>query len=204
MESFLALPQEKQRAILEAAMGVFGAAGYKKAYVSDIATAAGIGKAMVFYYFGSKKALYLYLMEYAGQIMQTEVMNKRDSGGKDFFDRIMDATNRKLSVMKRHPALIAFLNSIYFENDKEVETEIKALLLQGEAARSEVALDGMDRRKFKDGVDPQLVLNILVKFTEGVVGSRLDDTRTIDEMMDEFSQCFDLLRNNLFKEEFLK
>lgn len=200
----MALPQEKKRTILEAAMSVFGAAGYKKAYVSDIAAAAGIAKAMVFYYFGSKKALYLYLIEYAGQTMQSEVMSKRDSGGMDFFDRIMDATNLKLAVMKRHPALIAFLNSIYVENDNEVEPEIKSLLSQGEAVRSEIALDGMDRSKFKDGVDPQLVLNILVKFAEGVVGSRLDETRTIDEIMDEFSQCFNLLRNNLYKEEFLK
>lgn len=61
LDKFLALPKEKQKAILDGAMQVFGSAPYKKASVGDIAKAAGISKGMVFYYFGSKKELYLFL-----------------------------------------------------------------------------------------------------------------------------------------------
>ena len=204
MEHFWALPSEKQQIILEAAMAGFATEGYKKAYVSEIAKAAGISKAAVFHYFGSKKNLYLYLIKFAGDIMQKEVMPKRDSGSTDFFDRIVDAAYRKASVLKRYPALINFMSSVYFENDTEILTDIQLLLSQGEAARSQIALDGADIMKFKDGVDPQLVVSILVKFSEGVAGSRLDTDRSIDEIMDEFSKCLNLLRSNLYKEEFLK
>ena len=204
MEKFFALPREKQDGIAAAAMGVFGAVGYKKAYISEIAAAAGISKALVFYYFGNKKALYLYLIEYAGKIMTTELRAKEDTTNTDFFDRIVDATRLKLSVVNSYPAINGFLTSIYYEDDPEVAAEIKTLLSQGEGIRSQIALSGTDESKFKDGVDPALVMNILVKFTEGALGSRLEHVRTIDEMMAEFTRCLDLLKNNLYREEFLK
>ena len=204
MEKFLVLSGEKQKQIIEAAMNVFGKVGYKKAYISEIAAAAGISKAMIFYYFGSKISLYLYLIEYARKIIVTGVQENRENNSTDFFDRIIEATKLKLSVMSRYPALNGFLTSIYHEDDPEVALELKAVFSQGEDVRAEIALDGTDESKFKDGVDPKVVMNILVRFTEGVVGSRSDNTRSIDEIMAEFTPCFDLLKSNLYKEEFLK
>ena len=58
INEFSRLSAEKQSAVMHAAMGVFAAAGYKKAYISEIAKAADISKALVFYYFGNKKSLY--------------------------------------------------------------------------------------------------------------------------------------------------
>lgn len=204
VKNFLVLPQEKQQIIINEAMGVFGAAGYKKAYISDIAAAAGISKASVFHYFGSKKALYLYLIEYAGMVLMNEMARKTDSDSIDFFDRIMHAISQKLSVMKRYPALYGFLSSVFFEKDREVAPYIKELLSQSGVKQSEIAINGIDMSKFKEGVDPQHVLYMLTRFTEGVVGSHIDETQTIDEVMAKLKQCIDLLRNNLYKEEFLK
>ncbi|MCL1982673.1 MAG: TetR/AcrR family transcriptional regulator [Clostridiales bacterium] len=204
MEKFLALPQERQDIIAAAAMSVFGAVGYKKAYISDIAAAAGISKALVFHYFGSKKTLYLYLIEYTGKIMAASVQEQRNTESADFFEKIVEAAKLKLSIMNRYPAMAGFLASIYYEDDPAVASEIQELLSKGEDVRMQIALSGTDESKFKDGVDPKLVINILVKFTEGVMGSRLDNLVSIDAIMLEFSQCVDLLRNNLYKEEFLK
>lgn len=51
--------QEKNRArILEAAFGEFAAFGYRGATVDNIATAAGMSKSNLLYYFGSKKDIY--------------------------------------------------------------------------------------------------------------------------------------------------
>lgn len=204
MEKFFALPKERQDFIVAAAMGVFGASGYKKAYISDIAAAAGISKALVFHYFGNKKTLYLYLIEYAGSAMITEVQQKREIANTDFFDKVIDATKLKLGIMGRYPAMAGFLASMYYEGDPEVADEVGKLLLEGEDVRQQITLEGADEHKFKEGVDPKLVLNILVKFTEGVVGSRLDNARPLDEIMFEFTQCLNLLKNNLYKEEYLK
>ncbi|MDL2293402.1 TetR/AcrR family transcriptional regulator [Ruminococcaceae bacterium OttesenSCG-928-D13] len=49
------LPEEKRHQILLAAFSCFGNGGYRKASIADIAKTAGISKASVFQYFGTKK-----------------------------------------------------------------------------------------------------------------------------------------------------
>lgn len=43
---------------------------------------------MIFHYFGTKKALYLYLINLCGDIMMNEVNEKFDNTVTDLFDRI--------------------------------------------------------------------------------------------------------------------
>ena len=44
------------------------------------------------------------------------------------FARIKLATSIEISVMKKHPAILSFLNGAYFENDEEVKDDIKVFL----------------------------------------------------------------------------
>ena len=202
-DEFLRLPEDKQKAIVSSAMRVFAASGYKKAYVSEIASAAGISKALVFYYFGTKKALYLFLVDHAYNLMMTELHGSKINETDDFFDRINRIASVELNLMKQQPAITGFMNSMYFEADAEVAADLRKLIVEGGPTRESLALSGVDLSRFKDGVDPKLVVNILVKFTEGVVNSRTN-AESFEESMDEFNSCLELLRNNLYKEEFLK
>ena len=205
MEKFLSLPKGKQKNIIDAALAAFGKMGYRKASMNDIATAAGISKGLVFHYFGNKKALYLYLIEFSGNIVLGEMNRRFDKTISDFFDRIRLATEIKMSLIKQYPAILLFLGSVYYETDKEVADNIKGILAQSEEVRGGLAFDGMDASKFKEGIDPRLVVNILIKFSEGYV-SGTPNTAEIDfdKLHSEFEACLNLMRNNFYKEEFLK
>ena len=61
-EEFFNLPKEKQLRIINAGFEVFGKNEYKRAVTDDIAAKAGISKGLLFYYFGNKKALYMYFI----------------------------------------------------------------------------------------------------------------------------------------------
>ncbi len=204
MEKFLKLSLEKQKKIIDAALISFGNNGYKKASISDIATVAGISKAMIFHYFGTKKSLYLYLINFCGNILINEINEKFDYSVSDFFDRIKLASDIEISVMKKHTAIMLFLNSMYFEKDEEVKTDIQDILAQGEGVRNKIALDYMDTSKFKDGVDPKLVLKMLSWFSDGFV-SKLQNQAEMDIeiLIQEFYECIDLLKKNLYKEEYI-
>lgn len=205
MEKFLSLPEEKQKNVIDAAFATFGKMGYKKASMNDIATAAGISKGLVFHYFGNKQALYRYLIEFSGNILLSEMNSRFDKSTADFFDRIRLATKIKMSVMKKHPSLLLFIGSAYCETDSEVADGIKDFLSQGEEIRGGLAFDGMDTSKFKDGVDPQLVLNILVKFSEGYAsGSPNIADMDTDKLLNEFEACLDLMKEHFYKEDFLR
>lgn len=205
MEKFSSLPVEKQNIIIDAALTCFGASGYKKASISDISTAAGISKALIFHYFGTKKALYLYLIGLCTHIIINEVNEKFDNSVTDFFDRIKLVTGIEISVMKKHPAILSFLDSVYFENDDEVKADIKAVLVnsESESLRSKVAFEGTDTSKFKDDIDPKLVMKILTLLTDGYLCKMPKTGIDLDTLCEEFDEYIDLFKRNFYKEKYL-
>lgn len=204
MEKFLNLPVEKQKTIIDAALKAFGTNGYKKTSVSDIAAAAGISKAMVFHYFGTKKALYLYLVDLCGNTIINEVTEKFDSTITDFFDRIKLSTEIEIAVMKKHSAMPSFLVSMYYESDEEVVGDIKARITQGEDFRSKIAFAGTDVSKFKDNVDLKLVMKMLSWIGDGFTNQFSGKGEVDFEAgAKEFYDCMDLLKLNFYKEEYL-
>lgn len=85
-EKFFALPEEKQRRIVNAAMEVFAKNEYKRASTDDIAARAGISKGLLFHYFGSKKELYFYLYRYVEQMVAEQVTDEKFAEITDFFE----------------------------------------------------------------------------------------------------------------------
>ena len=204
MEKFNSLPIEKQNAIIDSALMVFGTNGYKKSSISDIATAAGISKSMIFHYFGTKKSLYFYLYNLCGTIIINEINEKFDNSVTDFFDRIMLVSEIKISAIKKHPATMSFLSSVYFEENAEVKEDIKALLAQGDDVRGKIAFEGTDLSKFKEGVDVKLVMKMLLWITDGFMNNLKNmGLMNIDVICNEIYECMRLLKSNLYKEEYL-
>ncbi len=200
MEKFLNLPEDKRKNIIDSALKVFGENGYRKASIRDIATEAGISKAMIFHYFGTKKELYLYLFVFCSQLILDEINEKYDQGITDFFDRIYSVSEIKLSAIKKHPSSITFLTGAYFESNSEVAGDIKKLLEQGENLQDKIAFDGVDVSKFKEGIDIKLVMKMLVWMSEGIVSSSKNSgIIDIDEIYREFYQCMNLLKTNLYR-----
>ena len=207
MEKFFRLSVEKQNIITNAALKSFGTNGYKKSSISDIAIAAGISKAMIFHYFGTKRALYLYLMELCGNLLITEMDEKFDNTVTDFFGRVLIATNIKITIMKKHPQILSFLTSMYFEDDEEVKAEIQANIKKGEEFRSKITVDSKDASKFKDGIDPKFVMKMFGWLSEGYINQLSSKAGLVNEALfkefDEFSECIELFKNNFYKEEYL-
>ncbi|WP_234124413.1 TetR/AcrR family transcriptional regulator [Clostridium hydrogenum] len=207
MEKFLSLPVEKQNTIIDAALKCFGTNGYKKTSVSEIASNAGISKAMVFHYFGTKKALYIYLIELSSDLIMNEIYEKFDKTITDFFDRIIISGNIKVSVMKKHPAIFLFLTNVYFETDEEVKKDIQNIFVKGEVFRNKIAFDGTDTSKFKTGIDSKLVMKMLVWLAEGYtseLSNKINTEADFDELFKEYYECVNLIKNNFYKEEYIK
>jgi len=216
LKNFLKIPTEKQNRIIDAALKSFGTNGYKKSSISDIATGAGISKAMIFHYFGTKKKLYLYLMNLCGNIFMNEFDEKFDNTVTDFFDRVLLATNIKISVMKKHSEILSFIGSMYFEKDEEVKEDIRANLAKGEKFRNKIAVGSTDTSKFKDGIDSTFIMKIFGWLAEGYASQLSSksgvDSEALNNNFDEdlskdfieFKRCIDLFKNNFYKEEYLK
>lgn len=204
MEKFLSLSVEKQNIIINAALICFGTNGYKKTSISDIANTAGVSKALIFHYFGTKKALYLYLIELCLDIFVDTINEKFDSSVTDFFDRINLVTDIEISVMKKYPATPSFLKSMYFENDEEIKDDIKVILAndKGENLRSKL-YEGIDTFKFKDDIEPKLVMRILSLLTDGYLSKIRETGFDLGALLKEFDEYMNLFKRNFYKEKYL-
>jgi len=198
MRKFLSLPQEKQNRIVDAAMNMFGEVGYKKAYISEIAAASGISKALVFHYFGSKKGLYSYLVYYTGKIVMTEAQHERDTANKDFFERVAVTIRFRLSIKSRYPAMNVFMESVFNEDEPEVAADIDRLKAIATDMHAKVEVGPDEVGAFKSGVDPAQVVALIEKYTEGVV-TDWNGQASVDDVMREVDGCLDMLKRNLSK-----
>jgi len=177
---------------------LFGEVGYKKAYISEIASGAGISKALIFHYFGSKKGLYSYLVYYTGKIVMTEAQHERDTADKDFFERAIITIKFRLSIKSRYPAMNTFMESVFNEDEPEVAADIERLLAIAKDMHSKVEVNAGEEITFKDGVDPLRVVDLVEKYTEGIV-YEWNDKISIDDTIQDVTKCFDMLKKNLCK-----
>ena len=198
MDKFNSLPAEKRQKIIDAALQVFGENTYSKASTGYIAAAADISKGMVFHYFGSKRALYFYLLDLCGTIMVSEREQYLDQDVTDFFDRIKLATRIKIAAAKKYPYLPAFLKNVYFETDKEVVDEIREKVSVGVSNSWGALMAKADTAKFKDPSAPELLIQLLTWASEGVMESRFGDG-DMDRRMQDFFACLDLMRENFYQ-----
>lgn len=102
-EHFQCLEQEKRERVLNAGYQIFGKHGYRKASTADIAKVAGISKAMLFYYFVSKKELYLDLIQEASHVLLSAMSAHPESIPTDFFERLLALSHIKIQVLKKVP-----------------------------------------------------------------------------------------------------
>jgi AcrR family transcriptional regulator len=155
-------PDGARRRILEAATGEFAARGKEGARVEAIAAASGLNKAMLYYYYGSKDALYLAVLEAAyDRIRTAERSLLLDQAAPDAaIARLIEFTFDYFVANPDFPALLNIENMERARNLQRSERVqsmhspfvgmIAAVLSRGEAA-------GM----FRSGVDPvQLYISI--------------------------------------------
>lgn len=205
MDKFLALTEEKRTTILNAALQCFGKFGYEKASINDIAVAAHISKASVFQYFGSKKHLYIYLLEYCKKIIEGIFDKEALDSQTDLFDRIMTSSKIEMECFKTQPFILQFISSVWEETSPDVLDSLVILTEETCKFRNDMILREDDALKFKNPEDAGPVFQMLLLMAEGYAARyRGADTFDFDTVMDDFQKNIAILRKNFYKEEYLK
>ncbi|MDD3428798.1 MAG: TetR/AcrR family transcriptional regulator [Oscillospiraceae bacterium] len=119
------LPSIKQATILSVGINAFSQSAYKEVSTDAITTACGISKGLLFHYFGSKRAFYLYCLSTALQRLtaQTALLTEGD-----FFEILFGAMDEKFKLCKSLPKETHFVNLASREVCSEIADEKNALL----------------------------------------------------------------------------
>ena len=119
MDKFLKLNPEKKKRILEAAYNEFSRNTYDNASTNRIVKEAGIGKGMLFFYFNSKKDLYIYLVEEGIEYIKREYVDKIDENETDFLEKWKIISRVKFEAYKKRPYIFNFMANVYLNSDME-------------------------------------------------------------------------------------
>lgn len=200
MISFEALPDEKRRRIMNAALYLFSRNGYKRTAVDDIVERAQISKGSVFYYFGSKKKFFLYLYEYAIKLTNDTVLSHLDRRDTDFFSRIFNIQQIKLCLMTDYPDMYNFTAKAALETDSDVAEDIVKISSYYRTNVMTYATESINRGSFKGEVNIDDVASMLNWISEGFMKNLKCKSETdIIKAMAEFSRYTRIIEKSVYR-----
>ena len=192
------LSEKKQINILNAAFLCFGENGYEKTSVADIAKEAGISKASIFQYFGTKRKLYLYLFQVACE----KIVENLPQGNDDLFDSIQRATRAKIKVMEQHPGMYDFLSSIVNEGNQDIMTSLHSgfdmQIMQG----AETIFQHVNWDKFRPELSKEKILHMIRWVNDGYVQSAVGK-KDAETMYQELQEYMGMLKKSMYRKEYL-
>lgn len=193
---FEALPEEKQKLIMNSAMEEFVKGGYDKASVNNIVESAGISKGSLFYYFKSKKKLYLYLFEYCENLIISNAKTHLSKDNKDFIKRMNETMTGNLNLLKDYPLVYRFVRSCKLENSPDVVGDIQLIK---ENTNDEILSDvyrNVNESLFKEEIDVQkamfTVKSTLFQLMHDFLRSGTEDQVLIEDKLSEYITFFKL------------
>lgn len=166
-DSFFTLPQSKQDNILNAAYRVFSQYEYKKAPMSEIASAGGISKSLLFYYFRNKKELYFYLWTIAIRETKKSVAAFHVTETTDFFEMLERSLLAKCFLYRTYPYLSAFSVKAYYEKEPEIREGIRSDFQAEENKSAKLVFSQINREAFRSDVDLQLMYQEMIWASDG-------------------------------------
>ena len=200
---FYALPQEKQRAILNAGFHVFSQNTYKKSPMSEIAEAAGISKALLFHYFHNKKELYLFLWDKCAETT-IETMSRYDCYGQTLLFEAMERGMRaKMEIIRRYPDMGVFTIRAFYEKDEEICAAIQESYHRYFNLKADQTRLNLDPAQFVPGVDVAMMYREMYWASEGYLWEKVQQGRAmdIDQMEKDFMELLKFWKSVYLRKE---
>lgn len=163
---FHSLETEKKTRILNAALEEFAEKGFKRASTNSIVEKAGIGKGMLFYYFGSKEELYAFLCEYVIEFAKREYLGKLTDEKGDFLARYRQIAEIKGRALIQHPLLTDFAASMLMPENAPYAPSIMSDIDGIRQGFVSVLYEGLDYSLFREDIEPERVLTYIRWLTD--------------------------------------
>ncbi len=207
MDKFLKLNPEKKKRILEAAYNEFSRNTYDNASTNRIVKEAGIGKGMLFFYFNSKKDLYIYLVEEGIEYIKREYVDKIDENETDFLEKWKIISRVKFEAYKKRPYIFNFMANVYLNSDMEgLPENLKRRIKEISGVGYGKLFRNIDTSLFRSDFTEEKVSRYIklmisgyeMELTERLKGTNFNEM-DVQPLWDEFYEYIDDLKTIFYK-----
>ncbi len=202
---FEGLEDEKRERILKAAMKEFSEKGYDAASTNEIVRDAGIAKGLLFHYFKSKKQLFFYLYDYCIERVTGEIYASDATKQRDFFERLRIGQRTKMALLLRYPEMFKFMQAAYMEESHAIRPDMEKKNQDFVNQAAGRFFQDIDTTKFREGLDVQAAINIVLWSMEGFTNQYLLRMKQAGEAFDfgkalgDVDKYFGLFRESFYK-----
>lgn len=202
---FSALPPERQEAIMAATIEGFGRHGYKDAHTDDIARQSGISKGLLFFYFRNKRSLYKRAMEFLYERALAFVVDDTFYQITDFYDLLLYAGEQKLALLDKWPWATEFCIRAYYPDHRDIRDDMNSWNRAQFDWMYDKLFTHVDKSKFRDGVDPKDMLDMLVMLGDGYLHTHIASKERLDmsALLEQYRSWCAMLKTWSYKPEYL-
>ncbi len=207
IEKFKNLPAAQQQDLIDACLDEFGGKGYMRASTNIIVRNAGIPKGTLFYFFGNKKNLFLYLMDYTvGKYVQY-VETQSTSMPSDLFERLLHLSSVRMRFAAHAPKLYKFFFKTLLNVPDDLKADMQERFQLYADGNRQLMSAGLDTSRMREGVSVDQVLGLLNYFLEGLLASHAEQLTKmsavntiayVENLLDESMGYFDLIKRGVY------
>ena len=207
-ENFERIPSEQQHRILEACLEEFARNGYEQASTNAIVKRAGIPKGTLFYFFGNKKTLYLYLIDYAvGRYIERN-NNQNEALPPDLFERLLARGELRMQFAIQEPLLYQFFFNAFLHTPEEIRAEMAVRYGEYATASRQLLYDGLDLSKFKEDINIEMAIDLTNLVLEGIFsryaqqlsqGTPEQALAFVEQLTTQVRSYFELLKSGFYR-----
>ena len=159
--------EERKNQILDAAMNVFARLGFHKARLDDIVAESGLSKGALYWYYKSKDAIIIALLEriFAGSMKDVQALVNAEGSVSE---RLMLLIQHVTAEIKRMTNILPVAYEFYAVamRQKVVRQYLKDYYLQYRAPLAALIRQGIERGEFRQ-VDPEETAITITALIEG-------------------------------------
>ena len=147
-------PERSRAAILDAAIEEFALHGIAGARTDAIARAAGVNKALLYYYFKDKEAVYQAVLDHVFTGLRDTVVPKLE-GDLSPRDKVLNYLGAYFDYIAANPRFPRVVQGEWIRSGSDRIGQMK----RGELARYKPAIEVELMQRIKRALDPQALLN---------------------------------------------
>ena len=208
IEHFEALPAEKQKRILDACIDEFASHPFRQASTNAMVKKAGIPKGTLFYLFGSKRGLFVYIFDLAVRRYLDFYFSRAKNLPADLFERLFAISRIRMEFLQAQPRLCHLFFSALIDIPDEIKQEFQGRFGEFAMKSRQLLMDGLDRSRFKEGVNIEQAINMIQLISEGILtryGEKIkalgpeQSLAFVDELEKEFREYFEMIKSGVYK-----
>ena len=207
-ENFERIPPDEQQRILQACLEEFALHGYEKASTNAMVKRANIPKGTLFFYFSSKKDLYLYVIDRAVERFVAFINQANAELPSDLFERLLYRGKIRFQFAFREPTLYQFFYHAFLKSPEAIQSELQSRYSTYASISRQFLYEGLDRSKFKDDIDIEQAIELVYLALEGILSryagllkviQPAEGLELVEKLTDECRGYFEILKRGMYK-----